>query len=305
MIKSLIKSFLTIIFILLILSSILFSIYYFSPEVNPGEIGVVYKIYGKNRGFTGRILTPGKYYYFLTGLIPGIHEVYKISIKPKFISTIINLYDGTKVKLTYGYDLNKNFIKNFVNNTDKKDIEKILNVYIKSDIENLFLNLPNYKFISPKLIVDISSKLMSKVNKELSFFGLKLVKLSILDIKLPPQKLAIIKKLKENQIALEKLKIETEKKIKEEKIKNELKLEKLQYLMKKAELEKKITEKKLETQNLIWENQKKRLKEEVEILSKPGGENAVKLETIRMIVNSLKNEEKIKDATQIMDKILK
>ena len=304
MIKSIIKSFFVALFIVIIASGIIFSIYYFSPEVNPGEYGVVYKIYGKDKGFTGKILPPGKYYYFISGLIPGIHKVYKIKIKPKYKNINVKIYDGSQINLELVYEIDKKNIDKFLENINKNEIDKILKVFIKSTVDNIFLKFSISDMVKESFNNEVRNKLLKSLNHELNTFGLKITTLNIKNIIFSPEKEQIFQTLQANKLALEKLKIETEKKVKEQQVLNKLKIEKLNFLLKKAEMEKEIAKKKIEKQNIYWEAQKKRLKEEIEILSKPGGEYATKLESIRMIVNSLKNPEKIKQTTEIVNKIL-
>ncbi len=304
MIKSLIKTFITIIFVLIIIGGIGFSIYYFSPQINPGEYGVVYKIYGKNKGFTGKILSPGKYYYFLTGLIPGIHKIYKIKIKPEVKKVNVKIFDGSKVNLELVYSIDRENVDNYIENVDKNEIDKILNIYIKSALDEIFLNFPISDMVKDDFNKKFENKLVISLNDSLKTFGIKITKINLLNIKFSKEKQEIFTKLQANKISLEKLKIETEKKIKQEQVLNKLKLEKLNFLLKKAEIEKEIAKKKIEKQNIYWQAQKKRLQEEVEILSKPGGEYATKLESIRMILEELKNPDTIQKSSEIINKIL-
>ncbi len=305
MIKGLIKFFLSLIFILIIFAGIVFSFYYFSPEIKPGEYGALYKIYGKNKGFTGKILPPGKYYFFISGIYPGIYKVYPVKLYSKSQKFNIKLFDGTEISGKLVWKIDKKNIDKFFENENFNDIQKILNVYLKSDFEDYFSQIPVYNLISDNFSIEFSKKILPKLNGELSLFGIKIEKIVLDKITLPEEKIAIIEKLRKNKLYLENLKIETEKKVAEEKIKNKLKLEKLQYLLKKAEIEKEILKKKMEAQNMVWENQKKRLTEEVEILSKPGGEYAAKLEAIRILVNGLKQEKKLQNASQIYEKVFK
>ncbi len=303
MIKQLIKSFLTIIFIFIIIAGIVASIYYFSPTIKPGEYGVVYKVFGKNKGFTGKILPPGKYYYFLSGLIPGVYKVYIIRIKPEFKTLKLKLYDGTEVTFDYGYDIDKKNIDKFLSRVNENELNKIFYIYFKSAFENAFLSFSPYQMIADNFNKILSNKVLTNINNELSFFGLKVIQFNIKKISYPKDKEEIFSKLEQNKVELEKLRVDTQKKIQEEKILNKLKVEKLNFLLKKAEIEKEIIKKKIEASQILWQNQKKRLEEEVNILSKPGGENAAKLEAIRMLVNGLKSEKKVKNASETVEKI--
>ena len=304
MLKSILKTFFSLLFIVIIAGGIVAAIYYFSPEINPGEYGVVYKVYGKDKGFTGKILSPGKYYYFLSGLIPGINKVYKIKIKPEYKKLHIKAFDGTEFDIELVYSIDKTKIDKFLENSNSKEIDKILNVYIKSAVDDAFLKFSISDMIKDDFNEQFTNKIKELVNNNLKFFGLQLTKLNLLKIKFSPEKQEIFAKLKANKLELEKLKIEAEKKLKEEQALNKIKLEKLNFLLKKAEMEKQIAKKKIEQQNIYWEAQKKRLQEEIKILSNPGGENAMKLEAIRIIVDGLKNPEKANKASQIVDKIL-
>ncbi len=304
MLKSILKTFFTLLFIAIIVAGIVAAVYYFSPEINPGEYGVVYKVYGKDKGFTGKILSPGKYYYFLSGLIPGLNKVYKIKIKPEYKKYHVKAFDGTELDLELVYTVDKRNIEKFLENSNSKEIDKILNIYIKSAVDDAFLKFSISDMVKDDFNKQFINNVKTLVNNNLKFFGLQLTKINLLKIKFSPEKQEILAKLQANKLALEKLKIEAEKKLKEEQALNKVKLEKLNFLLKKAEIEKEIAKKNIEKQNIYWEAQKKRLQEEIEILSKPGGENAMKLEAIRIIVDGLKNPEKANKASQIVDKIL-
>ncbi len=293
MIKKLIKNLIIILFILVILGGIGAGIYFLSPEVKPGEVALLYKVVGKDKGFTGKVLTPGKYYAFITEYNPFIYKIYKIKLPVKVVDVDCTVDPGIILHLNVVYGVKKGKLNDFLSKVGKNESDKIVKLYTISEINQILIKYKIEDIFADDFGVKLQNQLTEALNRELGFFGIKVNLADIKGIIFVESLQNLYKKYEENQKELAKLEMETAKKLKKVKLANKIKEENLQYMLKKAEIETKITKLKVERMSILREAAKKRIEEEVELFSKPGGALAAKLEAIRILSASLKKPEKV------------
>ncbi len=293
--KKFIKNLVLFFFIIVIIAGIGVGIYYYSPEVKPGEVGLLYKTVGKDRGFTGKVLTPGKYYCFITEFNPFINKIYNFKLNAESIDITNDYPPGVSVNYSVMFDVNPQRVGDFVKRVKKNEEKKIVRLYLDSAFKLELLKLKINKIFSKDFYDKTVKNIQSSVNRDLDYFGLSVIKIDIKSIKPDAQLRALYEKAKKTEEELAEMQLQMEKKLKQEEFNNKLKEKQLQYLLKKAEAENTITKLKTESMKLLREEDKKRMIEEVDIFSKPGGDLAAKLEAIRVLSQSVKNPGKILD----------
>ncbi len=293
MIKNLIKNLIIIFFIIVILGGIGAGIYFLSPEVKLGEVALLYKVVGKDKGFTGKVLTPGKYYAFITEYNPFIYKIYKVKLPSKTINIHCSAEPGVNFNLNVIYGVKKEKLNDFLNKVSKGEADNIVKLYVISTIKQLLVKYKPDQILDKNFAINFKNQLTSNLNKQLDYFGININLIEFKNIQLSDSLKKLYEKYKENQQQLAMLELETAKKLKEAKLANQIKEENLQYMLKKAEIEKQIAKLKVEKMAILQEAAKKRISEEVELFSKPGGDIAAKLEAIRILSNSLKKPEEV------------
>ncbi len=291
--KKFFKNLILFILVLIFLGGIGAGIYFYSPEVKPGEVGLLYKTAGKDQGFTGKVLTPGKYYCFISSFNPFVNKIYKLKLHVKTMDISKNYPPGIDIDYSVVFEVNKRKISDFVNKVDKNEEEKIVSVYLNSAFKLALLKMKINEIFGNRFREYIASTIVDNVNKDLDYYGLKIVKIDIKSI-LPDERLkALYNKVLQHKKELAQLQLEIDKKMKEEAYNNKIKEKELQYLLERAKTENTITKLKTESMKLLREEAKKRMLEEVDIFSKPGGDLAAKLEAIRILSKSVKKPEQV------------
>jgi hypothetical protein len=291
--KKFLKNLIFFIFLLAIAGGTVAGIYYYSPEVKPGEVGLLYKTIGNDRGFTGKVLTPGKYYCFITEFNPFVNKIYKFKLFSKTLKLSENYPPGVLINYSVVYEVKNDKIGDFVRKVNKNEVNKIVTLYLNSAFKLALLKMKINEIFKNGFQPSLISTVKNNVNKELDYFGLVIDKIDITSLKPDSNLKDIYDNLKEKEKELAKMQAEIEKKLKEEAFKNKIKEQELQYLLKKAETENTITKLKTESMKLLREEDKKRMLEEVDIFSKPGGALAAKLEAIRVLSKTVKNPEQV------------
>ncbi len=291
--KKFIKNIILLLFLVIIIGGIGAGIYFFSPEVKPGEVGLLYKVVGSDKGFTGKILPPGKYYAFITDFKPVINKIYKLNLHVKNLNVKYLSDDGVNFDLNLVYGIDEKNIDNFVKKIKMSEVDDTIKVFVKSDIKEILAGFPINDIFQKDFQSNFNNMLLKSLNKDLSFFGINVSKLFINKMNVSNSLKNIYNTIKEKEKELAILKIQTEQKLKEAKLKNKIKEENLNFLLKKAEAEKQIVKAKIEAEKLVRQFDKERMLEEVEIFNKPGGALAAKLEAVRILSKAKGNAENI------------
>jgi hypothetical protein len=293
MIKKLIKNLIILFFIIVIVGGIGAGIYFLSPEVKLGEVALLYKVVGKDKGFTGKVLTPGKYYAFFTEYNPFIHKIYKVKLPSKTLHFQCTSEPGVKFDINLIYGVKEKGLNDFLNKVSKNEADSIVKLYVLSSIKQLLVKYNPDEILDKSFNLKFKNQLMQFLKEKLGFFGINVNLVEFKNIMLTKELKELYEKYKEAQKKLSLLEIETAQKLKETKLANEIKEKNLQYMLKKAEVEKQIAKLKVEKMAILREETKKRISEEVELFSKPGGAIAAKLEAIRLLSSSFGKPEKV------------
>ncbi|GEM_PF-4352009 len=277
-----------IIFLLFIsfVGGALFLGYYYSPEVKVGEIGILYKNGGNEPNFTPKVLQPGKYYCFITVFNPLIHKIYTLKLSTKNFHLNYKAEQGINLDISLLYSIDQDKILNFIKRADATEDSKIIEIYLSTSLREYFSNLKINDFFANDFIHKFNSYIPDKINKDISYFGLKISKIDITKFDISEDAKKIYEAIKQNDKDIAMLALESEKKLNETKLTNKVKEEELKFLLYKAESEKAIVMQQIESQKLLREESRKRMEQDVEILSKQGGALAAKLEAIRILANS-------------------